>query len=312
MNKKLLKNKALELAKLCQKAAEQGDNIVVTGHDMPDHDSIISAIMLQELLSRLGVESSVKFGTRPDDVTWRGLVELGLDGGVSFDGFDESDVLVLVDHHVCFYKNHVLGCVDHHTTPPTPDFEFSLIVPTSSCGRMIFDMASACEIADDHMERLAIYSVYLDTQSCRSPKFDKNDIPWLKGGIARLGIDEARLVKLGFCLCDPCEELETLAMYAYKRYEFSGKIGASGCVQIDVDEERKWDELMPSLISHIATKMQKEGIFLWALVVNKPEISRSDIYFILPGGQYKAVRLDRLASRSRDVVPVVEANAKQL
>jgi hypothetical protein len=44
------------------------------------------------------------------------------------------------------------------------------------------------------------------------------------------------------------------------------------------------------------------GAGLWIFLVNMPAIVRSDLYFISESG-IELARLDRLASRSRDVVP---------
>lgn len=308
MEREFLKNKVGELVALCKNAIEGGFSVVVTGHDMPDCDSIISAVMLRELLSRLGVASTVKFGTYPDGVTLRDMKKLGIVDGISFDGFDDKDMIVLVDHHVTFYENKVIGCVDHHTTPPEANFDFNLVVKASSCGRVIYDMAVACGVADDFMEKMAIYSVYLDTQSCRSPKFDKNDLPWLADGIARLGLDEDELMQMGFCLNSLDEDAEILATYAYKRYEFGGRVGASSCIQID-GELGGWTEKTDEIVECLKRKMLLDGAFIWVLVVNKPKISRSDLYFIRENG-VEVVCLDRLASRSRDVVPVVMSESQ--
>jgi hypothetical protein len=140
MNNEFLKNEAVKLAEMCRAAVENGTRIAVSGHDMPDSDSIISAVMLRELLSRLGVTAEVKFGTRPDGVTERLMRELGIFDGISFDGFSPDERLVLVDHHVTFYTNRVLACIDHHTTPPEPSFALNLVQKASSCGKIIFDI----------------------------------------------------------------------------------------------------------------------------------------------------------------------------
>ena len=301
MNGDFLNNKTEELVGLCKKTVADGCAVVITGHDMPDCDSIISAVMLRELLSRLGVEINVKFGTCPDGVTERICRELGVLEAVGFDGFEDRDKLVLIDHHVTFYKNEVIACIDHHTTPPKPNFALNLVQKASSCGRIIYDMATAADISDDWMEKMAIYSVYLDTQSCLAPKFEKSDIPWLKEGIARLGIDEEDLVRKGFCLNSLEESANVLAMYAYKRYEFGGKVGASTCIQID-PAEAGWDDKIGEIVDFLKQKMADDGNLLWVLVVNMPEIVRSDLYFIREEG-VEIVELDRLASRSRDVVP---------
>lgn len=300
MSKDYLKNEVLKLCALCGAATGEA-KIIVTGHDMPDCDSIISAVMLRELLARLGVETEIKFATRSDGVTERICRELGVLDGVNFDGFEEQDKLVLVDHHVTFYKNEVVACVDHHTTPPEPDFALNLVQKASSCGRIIYDMALAAGVSDDWMEKMAIYSVYLDTQSCLAPKFEKSDLPWLADGIARLAIDEKDLVKKGFCLNSLDESADVLGMYAYKRYEFDGKVGASTCIQIDPDEIG-WSEKIDEIIGFLKKKMLIDGARLWVFVVNKPSKVQSDLYFIRENA-VEAVALDRLASRSKDVVP---------
>lgn len=300
MSKDYLKNEVLKLCALCGAATGEA-KIIVTGHDMPDCDSIISAVMLRELLARLGVDTEIKFATRPDGVTERICRELGVLDGVNFDGFEEQDKLVLVDHHVTFYKNEVIACVDHHTTPPEPDFALNLVQKASSCGRIIYDMALAAGVSDDWMEKMAIYSVYLDTQSCLAPKFEKSDLPWLADGIARLAIDEKDLVKKGFCLNSLDESADVLGMYAYKRYEFDGKVGASTCIQIDPDEIG-WSEKIDEIIGFLKKKMLIDGARLWVFVVNKPSKVQSDLYFIRENA-VEVVALDRLASRSRDVVP---------
>lgn len=304
MDKEFYKNEILKLCALCEIAEADGANIVITGHDIPDSDSIISAVMLRKLLSSLGVTAKVRFGTRPDGVTERLMTELGTLEDISFDGFEEMDKLILVDHHVTFYKNEVIACVDHHTTPPEPNFALNLVQKASSCGRIIFDLAVACDLADDTTERLAIYSVYLDTQSCLAPKFEKNDLTWLKDGITRLGFDEKDLVKKGFCLNSLDENAEILAMYAYKRYEFNGKIGASTCIQIDPAEDG-WQSKINEIIEVLKLKRAADGARLWVFVVNKPEDVRSDLYFIREDS-VEIVKLDRLASRSRDVVPHIK------
>ena len=305
MDLKILKAKTEQLAELCRSVAAASKKIVITGHDMPDCDSIISAVMLKELLLRLGVEAEIKFVTRPDGVTYRLMDELGLMKEIRFDGFNSDDKLVLVDHHVTFYNNEVKGCVDHHTTPPEPDFDFNLIEKASSCGRIVHLMAVSCGVSDDWMEKMAIYSVYFDTQSTRAPKFDQGDIPWLEEGIKRLGLDESELAKKGFCLNSLDEPIEVLAMYAYKRYEFNGAVSASTCIQIDPALDG-WDDAIGNIIKFLQDHMSKNGEVMWALVINKPEIMRSDIYF-LRGADVEIVKLDRLASRSKDVIPVAMA-----
>ena len=301
-----LKLKAEELISICKKAISDGKVIVVTGHDLPDADSIISAVMMRMLLQKFNIESRIKFGTRPDNVTLRDMKKLGIINEISFDGFDDNDILLLVDHHKSFYPTPTLACVDHHTTPPEAECDVAIVVSASSCGRVIFDMADACSVADGELERLAIFSVYLDTQSCRSPKFKKTDIPWLEKGMDKYAIDRDEITRMGYVLCDSWEDVEILAMYGYKKYSFGERPSFSTGIQIDTSEPL-WDGIIEKINTYLAKKLEKENGVLWAFVVNMPIETRSDIYFIDRSGNVNKVGLDRLASRSRDVIPVVSA-----
>ena len=299
-----LKERVKALVSLCREVEKQGARIVITGHDSPDADSIISAVMMKKFLEKFNISLNVGFGTRPDNVTERDMNTLGLLDGISFDGFDDGELLLLVDHHKSFYKNRVIASVDHHTTLPEPEGEVCVVVKASSCGRVIFDMMTACEIEDAELEKLAIYSVYLDTQSCRSPKFRQGDVEWLESGIKKYGIDRRELERMGFCLCDPRENTEVLAMYGYKKYSFGARPSFSTCVQIDPADEL-WNDKIENITAYLVQKLKDEDGALWAFVVNKPENARSDIYFIEQSGRMNLVALDRLASRSRDVIPIV-------
>ena len=299
-----LRVKTEELVSICKKVIFNGKSIAVTGHDLPDADSIISAVMMRMLLQKFNIESKIKFGTRPDNVTLRDMKKLGIADEVFFDGFDDRDELLLVDHHKSFYNTPTLACVDHHTTPPKSECDVAIVISASSCGRVIFDMADACGVADCELEKLAIYSVYLDTQSCQSPKFKKTDIPWLEKGIKKYGIDRDEITRMGYVLCDSKESVEILAMYGYKRYSFGERPSFSTCIQIDTSQP-EWEDVIKRINAYLAKKLEKEDGVIWAFVVNMPIETRSDIYFIDRFGNIKKVELDRLASRSRDVIPVV-------
>lgn len=305
MNNDFLKNETIRLCTLCTTEVSEGAKIVITGHDMPDADSVISAVMLNRFLGEMGVETTVKFPTAPDNVTLRDMKALGFWREDYISDFEQDDLLILVDHHVSFYDNEVIGCVDHHTTPPDPIFDNALIIKASSCGKIIFDMAVECGFCDDLMKKMALYSVFLDTQSCRSSKFNKEDKPWVDKMIAECGVDYNEIERMGFCLMSPEEDVSELAMYAYKRYEFNGNGSASTCIQIDLNDG-EWGDLIPRIVEFLKTKLISDECKMWAFVLNMPIESRSDIYFIYPD-RVEILKLDRLASRSKDVIPIANS-----
>lgn len=305
MKCEILKDKTDKLISLCRKICADGYRLVITGHDIPDADSVISCVMMKKMLAKLGIDSVIKFVTRPDGVTERDMTELGLSGEISFGAFGADERLLLVDHHTTPYGNAAFACVDHHTALPESRLKLSVIVPASSCGRVIFDMSRSCGLADGELERLAIYSVYLDTQSCKSPKFNESDTEWLEAGIVKYGIDRARIVRMGLCLNSPNEGEEELVMYGYKKYAFGGRCAFSSCIQIDGDA-LKWSVKVQKILEIACKRLNDMDGCVWAFVVNKPTEVRSDIYFVYRDGHTVKLELDRLASRSRDVVPVAE------
>ena len=92
-------------------------------------------------------------------------------------------------------------------------------------------------------------------------------------------------------------------MYGYKKYEYGGVLSASTCIQIDTGE-KEWEGILPEIVDFLQQKLLRDGFELWAFVLNMPLETRSDIYFI-GKNCVEIKRLDRLASRSKDVIPVV-------
>ena len=314
-NNESVAEKTRKLLKLCKDTYFSGVHLVVTGHDKPDSDSLISAWLLLRLLSKKDIIAEIKFATRPDSVTAKIAQKLGILDVMNFGGFDEGDVLLLVDHHKTFYKNRVLGCIDHHTTPPEPDFNYSFVEKASSCGKMIFDMMCSIGSDDSESEIMALYSVYFDTQSCKSSKFNQNDREWIEYCIEKYSLDRDCLTEWGYCLSDPEDSVRELAMAGYKRYEFSGKAGISSCVQTNIRRSRMIEKRLPEIFEFLDDYMRVNNVFVCVYIVNNPEIGRSDMYIIKEGNvpldeRIEKISLDRLASRSVDVVPYIKRMAE--
>ena len=290
----------MNLISLCKSQ----ENLVITGHDMPDQDSIISSVMMKMLLDSFGVDAKIKFGTKWDIYTERDMKNLGIGQDISFDGFSENDTLLLVDHPKSFYPNQIIACVDHHTTLPRPDFQFNFVRGASSCGKIIFDMMKSVGKDSRESEILALYSVFFDTQGCRSLKYNQEDTPWVEECIAKYSLDREELDNLGCCLNSPDEDIETVAMNGFKRYDFFGKASISTCIQVDRTNDA-WKSRIPEIVEFLKKRVSENGYLVCALVINMPKDNLSDIYFIHNSGQVDYVRLPRLASRSRDVIPVL-------
>ncbi len=301
-----------ELLCACHATLDGGKKIVVTGHDNPDTDSLISAYMMWELLDRCGVDASIKFCSTPDSVSERiSRTVIPEFDRISFGGFDEDDVLLLVDHHYSFSGKPVFAAIDHHTTLPEPAGEmFNLVTKASSCGRIICELMRAAEVLYSSDELLALYSVYIDTVSCKSLKYDRTDDEWAEDIIGKYDIDRVWLEKLGYALNLPDESAESLAVCCYKRYGFGGHLGASSVLQTDIETEKVFDSRIKEITCEIENVMRRENISVWAYVLNNVESTTSRVYFFEMAEEgirlYDLSVRDRLASRSRDVLPQIK------
>lgn len=306
---------------LCRRKTESGINIVISGHDIPDPDSIISAVLLKKLLDKSGICSSVCFSTKTDKLTQTTCKRLISSFDTLKFGFEENEYtdkceLILVDHHV---NNHVLpafACIDHHTTPPSPVLEQNIVIKASSCGRIINYMMECLGINDKESDLLALYSIYTDTVSCRSLKYDKRDDEWRNHIIYKYGVDEKWLQRVGMMLNDPNENARDLTDCALKKYSFSGGMGASNVLQVDDEAEEIVSCRFDEIKSCIEERMKEEGYSIWAYVISNIESCRAIVYFLIFDGKTthinNTVHLDRIASRSRDVIPVVSSYLESL
>lgn len=307
------------LLSLCEKKLSEKKHIIITGHDCPDSDSLISSYLMKCLLCRAGIEATVRFATQPDRVSAENAKWLCFYDEIEFGNYSSDDAILIVDHHKSHFDSEfdVFGCVDHHTTPPLPEYEYNFVEYASSCGKIIYDMMCTVGFDNGESEKLALYSVYLDTQSCKSSKFNSEDSEWVENTLEKYNIDRAHIEKMGYCYNDfRNSTVSELALCGFKKYKFFGYTGISACIQSAPEDIGTAEQMLRDIFKYLALYMKENDIFMCAYVLNVPEKKHSDIYFVTPGKDeenfiFKKVSLDRLASRSRDVVPVVYKVAKE-
>ena len=318
--KKDIKKATEELIELCRQKLSENRHVVITGHACPDSDSLISSYLMKRLLERADIRADVKFSDMPDRVSADNARLLNFYDKIIFGEYSKSDAVLLVDHHKAHFddKYYVFGCVDHHTTPPSPEYEYNFVEHASSCGKIIYDMMCSLGYGCEESEKLALYSVYLDTQSCKSSKFNPEDAQWVENTLKKYSIDRRKIERMGYCYNNLTEStIEELALCGFKKYVFFGYSGMSTCIQISPEDVVYAEQRLPEIFKYIASYMKKNGIFVCAYVLNMPEKNYSDIYFISPvenftGFDMSKVSPGRLASRSKDVVPVIYRMAEKL
>jgi len=285
------------------KAAEKQGRVVITGHDNPDVDSAAACVLMQRLLARMGVLSQIVLPTRADGQSRRVMPRFGVNPDDYIGQTQESDALVLVDHHQPLHPGRVIACVDHHPTDYPPDAPYVQIEPCGACAVMalrLMEEAGVPVTKEDRM--LAVTALYLDTIALRSTKIPPQEAQWGRQQAAQLGLDEGWLNAEGMRLRDMNAPAEELAMLGKKTYDFDGRRVISTYVQTHGIMPEKLEEIL----CVIRSTLKKESADMWVFLVHDPVAGDSVEYDITPDGAVNEYRYGVLASRGKDVMPRVE------
>ncbi len=291
------------------------ENIYVMGHERADFDTLASAYLVSRWLSRLGCRAQpvLPDTAPPQDKIPR---EVMLLHGVDIDEWTcatelsaGAGGLFLVDCHTPCICLPVAAVIDHHPTsvPMAAPLEFYFNEAASSCALAAYRMAKAEGIAvTDAEEILTVRSVYMDTQSLLSAKFDPSDMPWLDAMIKKHRLDPEELRWRGLCFADLSLPPEKLAVGGLKFYTIAGKRCASSHIQA----EKIPDAVVDSAVGYLERHRAECGVDIWILFVAEPLTGRSRVIELSDGGVTDR-RYDRFLSRSKDIIPELERRLLQ-
>ncbi|MBR5288894.1 MAG: DHH family phosphoesterase [Clostridia bacterium] len=277
--------------------------IVITGHDAPDVDSLLSCALMQRFLSRVGIDARIALMTQADAQSSRIAQRLGVDVQAMYGEIKPDNSLILLDHHRAQHGGQVLACIDHHPTDFCPDYPHTQIESAGACTYMVLQLMRDAGVAiTPQDEALAVCALYLDTVALRSTKISPQEIAWAKAASARLHLDEAWLEREGLSLADLTLPPEELAMTGIKEYVYGKKRVYSTYTQTDAMTQ----SVLERIIAHLKSALAARGGDLWVYLVHDPRAMRTTQYDILPDGGVKETRYDFLASRAKDVMTRVE------
>ena len=285
------------------KEAEKHGRIVITGHDQPDVDSVAACVLMQRLLARMDIPSEIVLSTRADGQSRRVMPRFGIEPDDYIGQTQESDALVLVDHHQPLHPGRVAACVDHHPTDFLPDYPYVQIDPSGACAVMALHLMEEAGVpVTDDDRALAVTALYLDTIALRSTKIPPQEAEWGRRQAAQLGLDENWLNAEGMRLRDMNAPAAELAMLGKKTYDFDGRRVVSTYVQTHDIRPEKLEELL----SVIRLAVKTEEADMWVFLIHDPVAGYSVEYDITPDGAVHEYRYGVLASRGKDVMPRVE------
>lgn len=280
-----------------------GSTVVITGHDAPDVDSLLSCALMQRLLAWAGIDARVALMTTADEQSRRIAERLGVDVQAMYGEIKPQDGVILLDHHRPQHGGRVLACIDHHPTDFLPEYPYTQIEAAGACAYMVLKLmreAGMQVTAQD--EALAACALYLDTVALRSTKILPEEIAWAKEAVARLGLDEAWLEREGLSLADLSLPAKELAMTGFKEYVYGEKRVYSTYIQTDAMTQDVLKPILDCLREELAARQGD----LWVYLVHDPRAMRTTQYDLLPDGTTKETCYGFLASRGKDVMTQVE------
>ncbi len=280
----------------------QSRRIVLTGHDMPDVDSLISCVLMQRLLLRWDLPCEIALPTQADGQSHRVLAEYGFDPECWRGEIAQDAGVILLDHHRPLHAGQVLACVDHHGTDCPPAYPYTQIEPCGACALMVLRLIEEAGFVPTGGEIvLAVTALYLDTIALRSTKVLPQEMAWAKAQVERLGLDEGWLQSEGMKLEDMTLADSVLALRGRKDYEFAGRRVVSTYVQTDA----MTDARLSGILSVIRSERKKAGADLWVFLVHDP-VKGKTMEYDVTDGDVEVIDHGHLASRGKDIMPRVE------
>lgn len=275
--------------------------ITVVGHDISDVDSVASCLLLKKYLSHFGFEAKTAMFTQPMNGTLEMLSKMGVPFSTKVTSPKGDERLFLVDHHETAYDLRVVGCIDHHPTETEYDYPVYINQKASSTAFMILKMMEADGVpleAEDYAA--AVLSVYCDTQSLKSTKLVKSDVPKVREIIAKYSLDEKYLYEAGLGLNDLSQPLKVLALNGLKVFEFKKGTVMSSYLQSDQYE----DGFVAELLKIVRQERTMRNADMWVLLLHDPVHGNTVEYDITD--EVTVIDHGALISRGSNVMPRIE------
>lgn len=277
--------------------------LVITGHDDPDVDSVISCVLMKRLLASWQIDAEIILSTPADRQSHRVMARFGFSPDEWLGKTTAEDGLILVDHHQPLHAGVVLACVDHHATPCPPQYPYTQIEACGACAAMVLRLMQEAEApVSDEDTALAVTAMYLDTIALRSTKVLESEIIWAKAQVERLCMDESWLLGEGMKLENMALPPQELARRGRKTYRYGRHKVVSTYVQTDA----MTPDRLNAILDTIREEIQREEAVLWVFLVHDPIAQRTMEYDVSADGSVCVIDHGCLASRGKDVMPRVE------
>lgn len=300
--------------------------LYITGHKIPDSDSICSAIAVAHLKNELGIKAiACKQGDINPETSYI-LEKFGFEAPITKTSYAGEDTFITdtTDLALCpddILDANVLGVVDHHKlgdlTTSTPLEAW--IRPVGCSNTIVKEMYDFYDVAiPKEIAGIMTCAILSDTVIFKSPTCTKEDTKAVKELAAIAGIDNPK--ELGMEMFKIKSQVEgtpirELVMRDFKDFNMSGK--KVGIGQLEVVDLAIFDHIKADLLKDIEalkiegerdsvllllTDIMKEGS---ELLIASDDISKIEEAFGTVSTDAK-MWLEGVLSRKKQVVPFLE------
>lgn len=296
-----MKEKLLELL--------NGKNITIIGHDIYDIDSIISGILLSNLLKFLNIDNRfVILHKIVENDTFNMIKEIFNISLYNYfeDGEDKDRNLFLVDHYETKHLGDVIACIDHHPTSTKVNHPYYYCRRSCSTSYLIYELMQEFGYTITSEEaKMIVFSMMTDTVAFKNEKIVRDEIEIAKNLAKEYNLDYSFLEKYSLCITD-IKNMSTdeVIHYGMKEYLFNGKHIKSSYVQLwdlpDRREIRIWIDTIRKIV-------EKENLAMWVFIIYDLKCSDTYEYHIVQGDIYKYIlTMGKILSRGVNIMPRIE------
>lgn len=288
--------------------------IILLGHNNPDCDSIISAFLMSKLLDFKGISNKIIIPTEIDEET-KNLLSFFKDNKClnnlnNYKGvINEDDIVLLLDHNKTNYQCNVLGCIDHHPTIDTFEYDFYVNKSSSSTAKLVFHLMEEYNYPiNKEIAEMVCFSVFIDTCSLKSTKCPEEDKVWVKDYTEKWDIDYDKLYEKGLILTDLSQNIHNIIKNGYKEYVYEGIKVCSSYIQINNNCN---EDDINNFIKFINYSLPFEDIDLWVFLIVDFYKNETREYRI-SNKKTEIIFHKGIVSRGAHIIPNIQKNIKNI
>ena len=272
--------------------------IIILGHENPDVDSIISAIILNKVLIKKGINSKFII---PDKQINKDTLEIlekyNINPNEYMDDLPkEKSKYILVDHNERIVNGEIVCIIDHHITDNKYNIKeyYNTEVSSTAC----FIAKYTEELLDKKDLELSVLATMIDTVSFHSTKGKKEDNEWCKYICDKYNLDYKKIYNQGLYLTD-MTDIKEAKLNGLKKYNYNNKKVESSYIQIENPNKEK--EKINKIIKDLKQYIIKENLFAFVFIVHDMTNFKS-MYYLIEKDSIKEKYYDKYEQRGNTIM----------